>query len=261
MNDNSPLFNEEKQKPRNKQKIILQKSSQHELIDKLIEQDFNVLDWLNDFNNYARQYPRFLYSDITLQIFDKSDGETTALLLTRLDEVIDIIQEDKNMTKDDPPVPSVENTKVFLSSEKYKLIYKLYDHCSLAHIQRLAYLKTKSDIEFEVKQSFSPKLDDFQKDITAQLVSLVAIFTALSFVIFGGINILGNMLGNAVNMRLPKIMLIGDLWMLCMTNLFILFITLIGKLLNKKIDLYIHLLVINIILVCLLIIIIFCRMV
>ena len=167
MNDNSPLFNEEQQKPRNERKIILQKRSQRDLIAKLLKQDFNVLDWLNDFNNYAQKYTRFLYSDITLQIFEKLDKEAIALLLTRLDEVTDIIQEDKSM-----------------SAERYQLIYKLYDHCSLANIQRQTYLKTKDDIAIEVKQSFSPKLDDFQRDITAQLISLVSIFTALSFVIF-----------------------------------------------------------------------------
>ena len=70
--------------------------------------------------------------------------------------------------------------------------------------------------------------------MTTQLVSLVAIFTALSFVIFGSINILDNLLNNIKLLPLLKLIFIGNLWMLCMINIFSFFAKIIFKFIEKE---------------------------
>ena len=102
------------------------------------------------------------------------------------------IKQDTQILKSD-----LKNKKVNISSKGYKLLYKLYDRCNLAIIQRNAYKETKESIQrnvndfFEEKYSeesdrnIKPKMDSLEKDITTQLISLVSIFTALAFVMFG----------------------------------------------------------------------------
>ena len=83
------------------------------------------------------------------------------------------IKQDTQILKSD-----LKNKKVNISSKGYKLLYKLYDHCNLAIIQRNAYRETKESIQrnvndfFEEKYSeeydrnIKPKMDSLEKDIT-----------------------------------------------------------------------------------------------
>lgn len=225
-------------------------TAQENLIKELKQPDFYYKDWLLHFSDFSKLYDRFLYSKISASIITEFDDDEVMSLVTNISNVIDHIDEDKNSTRD-RQIKETDfiNDRVTVSKTKFKLLYKLYDHCNLANTQKFAYQNTdativaKLDNRFEekFKEKFdnfiNPKLQDFQKDITTQLVSLVGIFTALSFVIFGGISVLDSLMDNIKTLPVLKVIFVGDLWMICMLNLFMLFTKLICKICDKQIDL------------------------
>ena len=79
-------------------------------------------------------------------------------------------------------------------------------------------------------------MDSLEKDITTQLISLVSIFTALAFVMFGSISVLDNLLKNIEAQPVIKTLLVGDLWLICMINIFMLFAKFICFLVGKDKD-------------------------
>ena len=101
---------------------------------------------------------------------------------------------------------------------------KFYDHSNLAIQQQKLVNKKRMDLEHEVESILAPKISEITKEMTSQLVGLIGIFTALSFVIFGGISSLDSIFGavqETLNERqsvLP-VLILADAWAFCMMNL------------------------------------------
>ena len=63
-----------------------------------------------------------------------------------------------------------------------------------------------------------------------QFISLIAIFTALSFIVFGGITALDNIFNGMKNFPIFSLLILGSLWGLLICNLVFVFIFFISKL-------------------------------
>ena len=93
----------------------------------------------------------------------------------------------------------------------------------------------QQDIELEVKTEIS----NATKDITSQLVGLVALFTAMSFLVFGGIASLGSIFNSVelfVNLEssvLP-VLLVAVAWAFCMMNLLFAFMYFVLRLVKPE---------------------------
>jgi len=223
-----------------------QKKVQEELIKMLLKEDFDFTRWIERFKKF--KYTRFLYSEISSYIINEENDIKVGTLVTNLNTITGKIK------KEDSTKNEKQSRYTSLPKEKYEMLYKLYDHCNLACTQRGAYKNTKRTIENEVNSLVDKKMSEYEKSITTQLISLVSIFTALSFVIFGGINILDNLMQNIRIIPLLKTLFVSDLWLICMSNLFILFIKLICKLTSKEINLKQYAKTINIILISILVV-------
>lgn len=223
-----------------------QKEEQRKLIEKLICR-FDFKDWMNDFSCFEEKYKRFLYSDISALIIAEYDDDRASLLISNISSVTERIRVDLEIQKD----RKIEETDfigetVNISSEKYSLIYKLYDHCNLANIQKNAYTQTGKSIRENVYHSFSekykeeydekikPKIDLIQKDLTGQLIGIVAIFTALAFLISGGTAMFDSILGNIRLASVSRMICAGIIWTLCMSVLFYIFALLILKIVKVE---------------------------
>lgn len=57
------------------------------------------------------------------------------------------------------------------------------------------------DLEHEVESILAPKISEITKEMTQQLVGLIGIFTALSFIVFGGISSLDSIFGAVRNIK------------------------------------------------------------
>lgn len=245
--DDSSLLNSNTPKPvTQNEELKKQIETQKKLISKLMESDsFDFKSWMLEFSDFEKKYDRFLYSSISQLIIMESDDEKILSLISRISTIVEKIILDSSIKGDrDISDNDFETDKVKLSKEKYKLIYKLYDHCNLANTQRDAYNQTKQSIEQNVNTSFEnkykeefdskikPEMESVQKEITSQLIGLVSMFTALSFVIFGGTQMLDSILDNIRVAAISRMICVGFLWTLCMSMLFYILVWFICKIMK-----------------------------
>ncbi|WP_147613845.1 hypothetical protein [Treponema pectinovorum] len=235
---NRIFFGEEPQPFSENEDIKEAKESQKKLYDKLKSASFDFKDWIKDFNNFACIHRRFMYTFLSSDILQEQNDETISLIIQNLNAITNKVVESVELEENyQLNKRGINQDIISLPKEQYRLIIKLYDHCNLANVQRYAYKQTKEDISQITSKSFDERFHSYEKDITGQLIGLVSIFTALSFLIFGGISILDNLLTNVRNLPVLKILFIADLWLLCMVNLFILFAKLICVLISKDMHL------------------------
>jgi len=223
------------------------RSAQLKLCKNLVTTEFDCPGWLSLFNNYINEYERIFYSPISQFILSETDDNKIALLLQNINDTVARVDV-SNKKKDNESLcaSNSDPLRFDVSVKQHKLLLKFLDHCNLAAIQRDTYHTTQENVKGGVEQYFNekyqneydekikPKLDYFEKSMTTQLVSLVAIFTALSFVIFGSISILDNLLNNIKSLPLLRVIFIGNLWMLCMINIFSFFAKIIFKFIEKE---------------------------
>ncbi len=226
MDDNSAFFESEKAIGFSQDtELSEQKEAQFSLYKNLTvnNSDFDFVEWMKEFNTFSKKYDRFLYSAISSAILREKSEDKITFVMGNVKTIVDRIKKDSNKKDYQISDEALKESIVTISQAKYKLLIKLYDHCNLANTQRAVYNQTKQDIGHLTDDTIKQKVGEYEKDITTQLISLVSIFTALSFVIFGGISVLDNLLQNVRVLDVIKTLLVGDLWLICMSNLFILF--------------------------------------
>lgn len=242
---------------------------QQQLYELLINDNFNLEEWMNKFYEYEERHPRFFYSYITQYIFDEENDDRIGRLLVNINSIterIDYSDSTKELSGNERDKSNSTN-KIAVSRSQYLMIFKLYDHCNLANKQRMAYKTTKEDIETKIRETATStikeneeliysKIKEYEKNLTSQLIGLVAIFTALSFVIFGGISSFGSIFQIIETASLLKILIILDVWFICMFNLFALFIQMIAMITDKHFKITKYILSINAVLAIILIVLI-----
>lgn len=226
-------------------------------------EDFDIKDWIKDFSKFAKEYKKLLYAKISSKIIACEDNGVIENLTNNISTVIEAIKpKEKGVT--------AEDSIILVDKDCYTLFLKFHDHCNLAMTQRSVYLKTEnefkeiaSETKDDVRKSLEEatteinkhvkaseqKINDAEKNITTQLITLVSIFTALSFVIFGGISVLDNLLQNVRALPVIKTLLIGDLWFICMANLFIIFTKLICVMTDRNFKIKWYIIILNALLI------------
>lgn len=217
--------------------IEKQKKQQGELYGRLIvgNEAFEPGDWMASFGQFIDNYGRILYFHLTSLILIENSDNTINSLLHNLDKIIDYINTGKDY---------IDNGK---EKEHSRDFMKFYDHCNLAATQRKTYNETKTGAAETTKRIVAENMADYNKDITAQLIGLISLFTALSFVIFGGINMLGSLFTRVENLHLAKTAFVGFVWLLCMGDIFAVFVKFICRIIDKVIILKWYLLIINLV--------------
>ena len=169
--------------------------------------------WVERLETYL-EYPedRLMYSAISNYIFDKTEQEL-GVFGTNLDSVLHYVEGE-----------TAKNPKDERWGKIFKAVLKFYDHSNLAVQQQKLVNKKRMDLEREVEVILTPKVSEITKEMTQQLVGLIGIFTALSFIVFGGISSLDSIFGavqETLNERqsvLP-VLILADAWAFCMMNL------------------------------------------
>lgn len=203
-----------------------------ELNSKVInESDLDV--FFNKIKAYKIDCGRFLYSKISDFCYDCDDIDTITGNVEKM------------------YLNYTENDKEFEA-----LLLKLYDHIQLVNVQKGTndiFQQTisgdfKSTIENQNKElkqrgeefrGLNIEIKNIKKDFLNQLISLIAIFIAVAFVLFGGINSLGS-LTNSIEAVLTNKMTIDIingpiiLWGISMFNILYLFMYIVFKLTGKS---------------------------
>ena len=178
--------------------------------------------------NYISKYQSILYSPISNKIYsfyEKNDStDSIGTMLSNLDELViyvnkpEVIKNKKEDYKEHSE--SVEDAK--------KVVLKIWDHVNLANQQYKVLKQTDDEYNEKFEKSIAKYREDMTKDMNAQLLTMVGIFTALAFLIFGGISSLDNAF-SVLGVSLLKLMCTGLIWGLCILNLIFVFLFCVGK--------------------------------
>lgn len=176
-------------------------------------------EWIDLLEKYiAKHRNRIYYSAISNCVF-KMNEQQFSDFLSNMGEVVDYATEHIQQDK----VWQTRNRQNF-----YRTIIKFYDHANLAHQQQVTFSSKKEalreDVKNEVNSTLEPKISEISKEMTSQLVGLISIFTALSFIVFGGISSLENMVTSLQGtlkdqQSVLPILILAMAWAFCMMNL------------------------------------------
>lgn len=199
------------------------------------EQSFDKEDTFDYLVQYIHDCHRILYSEFSNHIYvyyDEHDSEdasqTVGTMISHAEELLSYTKTEAFEQK----MEKADNKKNYEDAQK--AIVKIWDHMSLAQ-QQYSMLK-QSDAEYNEK--IDKRLIPFQrklsKEMNAQLLTMIGIFTALAFLLFGGISSLENLFANS-SMPMLKFMVVGSIWGLCLLNLLYIFLFCVGKMANLTI--------------------------
>lgn len=177
---------------------------------------------LEKYLNNGKQ--RLLYVNITNFVCNL-DEETFATVQTNMEAAVQFIY-----------CKSESSDKKEVCSNTFKAALKLWDHINLARRQWQMFSIKDEQYEEIAEKKLEEKIPHLSKEINAQLISLIALFTALSFLIFGGISSLDNIFDGAKDFPILKIMIIGCIWSICMINLVFIFLFFVSKLTKLSIQ-------------------------
>lgn len=189
------------------------------------EECVKVLDKLF---NYLTDYDRILYSTISNIIFDiqksKDADQIFGNLLSNLESIHNIStgyikNKQRLQKKDDEDLPKLE-----------KIILKIWDHINLAQQQYKELHLSDQEYQEKFENRMLIEKEKLYRDINSHMVTMIGIFTALSFVIFGGINSIETAFSGIEDTPITKLMVIGSMWGFGLLNLVYVFLYCIAKL-------------------------------
>lgn len=199
------------------------KSIQKNLTDalcKTLSDENDISAWIDQLWEFKEAYGKVLYSELSTFIIETAEDAT----IDNFEKSVDNISQNMDAAR--------KTEKI--DFEHYSFWLKYHDHCKLAILQRHHYNITKTTVKDITTELIKSETDRIQKDLTSQLIGLVSIFTALSFVIFGGINILSSILQNVQLANITRLICVGLLWTLSMSILFYIFVRFILKIMKPE---------------------------
>ena len=218
--------------PNNEESKI--KRSMKELIE-ILSKDINSFDvdvFLKKLEDYLTEYKRLLYSEVSVYIYAIS-STTESKRLNVLENMNNTFN--YQLKKDGK-----------IESALTKVVIKLWDHINLA-VNQYNELKTNDESFQKRIQPFIDQINenkkewqDSKKELYSQLIGIVSIFVAISFVMFGGMSLLNNLFDYSEMKSIPLLEMIcgGSLIGIVMITVIYAFIVFVLRLTGKfeKID-------------------------
>lgn len=108
-------------------------------------------------------------------------------------------------------------------------IIKIQDHINLAQHQCNSLKQTDEEYKEKFRKNIATFKEDVTKEMNAQLITLVSIFTALAFLLFGGISSLENIFSGINTTSILRLMMLGCIWGISLINLVFVFLFCVSK--------------------------------
>lgn len=182
---------------------------------------------------YIKGYHTILYSQISNVVYacynEHTTEEATNVLGTMISNIEKIVAYTGTQEYMEKKSKVREPEEKITYDEIEKVLIKIWDHVNLAQTQYSGLKQTDEEYKRKFNRSIAPFKEELVKDMNAQLLTLVSIFTALAFLVFGGISSLGSLFSN-YEIPLLKLIIIGCVWGLGILNVIFVFLFCIGKL-------------------------------
>ena len=185
--------------------------------------DCNIL--YKEILGYISRHERLMYSIITNLIFECSE-EKYAVVQTNLDKLLDYVYGDEFNEEIGAAEDEGKRDELY---KVQKFVLKLWDHVNLAKRQYSSFKEREECYYAIVDKRMAETEVNMTKEMNTQLISLVSIFTALSFILFGGITSLDNIFSGAKDIPITKLMITGTIWCFCIMNLVFVFMFFVAK--------------------------------
>lgn len=192
---------------------------------------FNADKALEILDSYLSKYHRILYSSISNVIYQAYESEKnediTDTLLANIDALVNSVAHYKS-TKENKALNHQNN-----ADDIEKVILKLWDHVTLCIHQYEVLVRTHDEYDKKFQDRIKDYKNEMMKEMNTQMITMVGIFTALAFLIFGSMSSLDGVFEN-LDMPLFKVMSVGLIWGLCVSNMIFVFLYCIGHMTKLK---------------------------
>ena len=184
---------------------------------------------------YIISYDRILYSTVSNIIYecnrDVSNKDKFGTILSNVEKMVLYVENPSNIASLVDAYETKEKREAVYDTQK--AVWKIWDHINLAHQQYSVFWQS----EDEYDRRFETRILKFQEKITnemsGQLLTMVGIFTALAFLIFGSISSLESIFAGMSETPVLKLMLAGCIWSLGLLNLIFVFLFCVGKMTHQ----------------------------
>lgn len=190
-------------------------------------QEFQAYSFFSKIHEYIEKNDRLLYTHITNYIFTLDD-EGFGVLQTNIDNVVDYMYSTKYEQDFEQKLKNAQKRRLLERTQR--TVLKMWDHINLARKQYIMFHHKDEDYEQIVEGKMEKVESKMAKEMNTQLLSLVGIFTALSFLVFGGVSSLDNIFLGAKDIPTLKLIIVGCVWSLCLMNLIFVFMFFVAKL-------------------------------
>lgn len=128
-----------------------------------------------------------------------------------------------------------ENTDDANKDKKLNILYKLEDHITLADTQSSMFsMNTKIYQVVDRLPELEDNIEQSKSEVIMQLISLIGLFTALSFIVFGGFSLINAISIIVEHLPMIHIVMLTSIVGIIIFNLIALFILLVYKIANPK---------------------------
>ena len=216
-------------------RYIKQQLKMQEIFMQLNGERFDVKCTYDSLKEYIKDYSRILYSTVSNLVYDIEENaeenkqDPFATLLSNLDFLRDYANNNEETSEQ-----KGNSDERKLTSETKKAVWKLWDHINLAHRQFHVLRLSEGDYKKRFEEHIRTVQSDMTKETNSQLLTIVGIFTALAFVVFGGISSFGSILTGIHESQLLKLLIVACVWGIGMLNVVFIFLFGIGKMTGKE---------------------------
>lgn len=193
---------------------------------------FDVKKAFNEIKQYVSNYDRLLYAEISTYCYNLRSEDTDSFQ-GNLNSLIEYVfsQDYENGLKAEKGKDNSE--EVDLRERTKRIVIKLYDNVNLACAQMNSLKQSKDELHQHFISEFEPAKTEITKDMSSQLITLVGIFTAIAFLVFGGFSSLTNVFEH-IGDDIAKTIMLVSMWGLIICNGIFVFLGCIERIVKKE---------------------------
>ncbi len=193
---------------------------------------FKAKESFNEIKNYVQNYDRLLYAEISTYCYNL-ESENKNSFQGNLNSLIEYVfsRDYENGLKAESG--NKKQDEIELRERTKRVVIKLYDNVNLACAQMDSLRQSKDDLHEHFVSEFEPVKAEITKDISSQLITLVGIFTAIAFLVFGGFSSLTDVFAH-IGDNIARTIMLVSIWGLIICNGIFVFLGCIEKIVQKE---------------------------
>ena len=166
---------------------------------------------------FSKDYELLISIMLSAQTTDKRVNKVTRVLFKKYDS----LEKLKNAVSEDSRYQDLRPYAI-----------RLYDHAHLALNQINVFKLSKEDFESII--SSSETINTKMESLSSQVLSLVALFTAMAFLVFGGLSSFESIFSNINNTSTLKLIILSTIWGLGILNTIAVFMFFTSRIIGKS---------------------------